>query len=158
MNRLLLAAVLMLALGAALQIHRLLVVGAGPGEALGPGDLLPSALGFESEACWSGFLVNTECSFCRELIARAHQREDLHWIIAGRKVAIDSLLQRYPIEPGRIRMAVEAPDRLDPFAELGVWAVPTRVVASGLRVTQLRPGGVVLSPDSVRSLCGIRSR
>jgi hypothetical protein len=86
MNRLLLGAALILVLGAALQVHRLLVGEAGPLDALGPGDTLPPALGFESEPCWSGFLVNTECSFCRELIARAHQREDPHWIIAGARL------------------------------------------------------------------------
>lgn len=154
MNRLLLGVAFGLALGAKWQIQRLFAIHEEPVAALRVGDPLPTGLGFESEDCWVGFFVNTDCSFCRELIAQAHQREDLRWIISGRRTAIDALLEEYPIRPDRIRMAIAVPRGQDPFAEIGVWAVPTRVLGSGLRVTHLTVGGKLPSRDSIASLCG----
>jgi hypothetical protein len=57
-----------------------------------------------------------------------------------------------------MRIAIEEIDGPHPFAELGVWAVPTRVFANGLSVTNLRVGGDLLTVDSIRSLCRTLSR
>ncbi len=118
MNRLLMIAALILALGVTWQIQRLLSSEPSVAATLEPGVELPTALSFPSERCWVGYFVDPNCPFCRDLMAQAHDRDDLRWIIGGEEPLIDSLLGRFPVNPQRVRRAAVEAGRPHPFHNL----------------------------------------
>jgi len=152
MNRILVGAVVALALGVAWQTVHLLAGGPPRVNILRPGFVLPANLAFEEE-CWTGYFVMPDCEGCRQLVERAHEREDLRWIMVGKRASIDSLLRRFPIQRGQVRIALEQQGEPNPLTEIGVKGVPTRISASGSKVVRVRAGGTVIPGDSTRFAC-----
>lgn len=128
----------------------------GRSRMLAAGSMLPDSLSFNSQ-CWTGFILEADCGYCAHLLGEEHANQDVYWIIAGRKSAVDSLMALYPVHESKRRLAYWDTTGTHPLIELNVSGVPTSIVGSRRTILTASLRHSVVSPDTVSALCAAQT-
>jgi hypothetical protein len=102
------------------------------------------------KGCWVAFIVDPDCNACRGLVEGAESDSSVFWLVVGRTLSADSLFTPGLVNPERVARWT-GPDRaMRRPSQLGVFAVPTRIVVRDSLIVDLQISHVV--PDALETI------